>query len=167
MNQRYRALAAFIIAFAFVYLIVLPFVWPKPHVDASVPARVHTRDDIPVTVSISAWHSHFDIVNVRFYVDYARSTAKGPSGIFYPLMLVENSPAPVGNVGLTWPNRRDETYTVRLAEQQQQGMVGPGKLIGKIDVNLVYLPGRAGKSFNRDRSRTELFSVPFEIDVEE
>ena len=155
----------------FGYLIVLPFFWPEPTVHAVLPAEARTTDSIPIAISLNAWHRNIDIGNVRFFVDYTATTAVGPKGTFYPEMIVERRPRQfAGSFAvnpLTWPHAERADATVALAKYIDQGLIGPGELIGKIDVTFNYASGRGGRRAFGDRTITTTKSVPFRITIRE
>ena len=152
-----------------VYFVLLPLFWPEPAVTAELPSEARVADVLPIRVSASAWHSNVHIHQVRFYVDYTTTTAKGPKGIFYPELIVERDAAryagAFGRNPFTWPHTEYVDTQLDLSKYIDQGLIGPGELIGKIDVTFNYHPGRGGKTFNRDRTRTMTKSVPFRITI--
>jgi hypothetical protein len=120
---------------------------------------------------VSAWHRNVHAHQVRLYVDYTASTAKGANGIFYPELIVEGEATrftgSFSRSPITWPYTETIDTKIDLGKYAAQGLLGPGELIGKVDVMFNYHPGRAGKSFGRDRTRTATKSVPFQITIRE
>ena len=172
MDNRAGRFAAGIALGALAYLAILPMLWPEPAIEVTVPAEARMGETIPVAVSLSAWHSNIDIVNVRFYVDYTATTAVGPKGTFYPEMIVERQArrfmGPFGRNPITLPHTVRADGEVALGKYIDQGLIGPGDLVGKIDVTYNYTSGRGGRrTAGSDRTRTATQSVPFRIAIRE
>ena len=165
-----RGLAAAACAIV-VYFVLFPLLWPGPTVGAVVPDEVRMNDTLPIRASVSAWHSNVHIHQVRFYVDYTATTATGPKGIFYPELIVQRDAVRyAGSFGrnpITWPFSQYVDAQLDLNKFVEQGLIGPGELIGTIDITFNYHPGRGGKTINRDRTRTATKSVPFSITIRE
>ncbi|NUM53253.1 MAG: hypothetical protein HUU46_06390 [Candidatus Hydrogenedentes bacterium] len=154
-----------------VYFVVLPMLWPEPTVSAVIPPEVGMHESLPIRVSLNAWHRNIDVGNVRFYVDYTATTAVGPKGTFYPELIVERRPRSFAGAfvrnPITWPYAQRFDAEVNLGKYVEQGLIGPGNLIGKIDVTFNYCSGRGGKRIGRDVTRTTTKSVPFRIAIHE
>jgi len=161
------------VALAAGYFLVLPFCWPEPTVIATVPAEASLGEDLPVSVRVDAWHSNFEIAHVRFYVDFHGSTAHGPAGLFHPQPLHQ------GEGKASWTNRELSRLTLPVSKTldlvfplkrfAEQGKVGPGKLVGKVDVTFHFMEGfipKRGKS-GRHESISRTKYVPFEIELKE
>ncbi|MCC6156176.1 MAG: hypothetical protein IT367_20590 [Candidatus Hydrogenedentes bacterium] len=165
-----RALAVAGVA-VLVYFVALPLFWPEPTVAADIPGEARMSETVPIRVSVHAWHRNVYIHQVRFYVDYTATTAKGPKGTFYPELIVEREPRRyVGFLArnpLTVPYAQYVDTQIDLSKFIDQGLIGPGELIGKLDVTFNYHPGRGGRSMIRDRTRTAIKSIPFQITVRE
>lgn len=171
MTTRAKQATGLALGFMAGYLVLLPFFWPEPRVSAIVPARARMNDVLQIEVAAHAWHRNLDITQVRFYVDYTATTAKGPNGIFYPELILERSGTSFR--GLFRRNPLTCPYTQRMPAQfdlsrfASQGILGPGQLIGKLDITFNYVPARPGKNFNYDPTRTMTKSVPFDITIQE
>lgn len=153
------------------YVVVVPLLWPEPTVAAEFPLETRMGDTLPIRVSVSAWHRNIQVHQVRFYVDYTATTAVGPKGTFYPEVPVQREAQRfVGAFArnpITWPHTEYVDTEIDLGKYIDQGLIGPGELIGKIDVTFNYHSGRGGKTLNRDRTRTATKSVPFRITIRE
>lgn len=156
----------------FVYLFAVPIaLWRPPSVRAGLPASWPVNQDLTFTVRLNALHGNFDVVSIRFYVDHYGSTAKGPEGLFYPSVVFEQPPRAVRSFlsasHLTYPQSMDFKVTVPFREFAEQGLLGPGTLAGKVDVNYVsYEPSAAKKFPGENRMRPGMKSVPFSIAIQ-
>ena len=154
-----------------VYFVALPLFWAEPTVAAEIPSEARMSDTLPVRVSVHAWHRNVQIHQLRFYVDYTTTTAKGPKGIFYPELIVQEEPrrfaGSFARNPLTVPFTQHVDSQIDLSKYIDQGLIGPGELIGKVDITFNYHPGRGGRSMIRDRTRTATKSVPFRIAIHE
>ena len=164
-NKRTVAGAA---VFVFVYVFFVPWLWPLPEVTAEIPDRADLGQDIEIPITVSAWHSNVDVYEVRFYVDYYASTAKGEEGITYPIMVLQRPPRRYRGVWgfnhITRPWSDTVTVTVPLKKTAEDKLLGPGVLSGKLDVSISYRPGYTPERLPIvDHSRQTTISVPFAI----
>ncbi|HRI87970.1 MAG TPA: hypothetical protein PLJ47_10265 [Candidatus Hydrogenedentes bacterium] len=171
MNGHAKRVGVFALVVFVFYFVILPLLLPGPVVAVTLPAEAGMRDRIPITVSVRAWHRNIDISRVRFYVDYTATTAKGPKGTFYPELLLDTpGKRYVGAYGsnpLVLPYRQVKEVELLLARFAEEGLLGPGELIGKVDITYNFKPNTGGKSATRDRTRTATQSVPFKILIRE
>lgn len=171
MDNRWSRTGTGIALGALGYLAILPMLWPEPTVEVTFPAEARMSETIPIGVSLRAWHRNIDIGNVRFYVDYTATTAVGPKGTFYPETIVERTArrfaGPFARNPITFPHTVRADGEVALGKYIEQGLIGPGDLVGKVDVTFNYCSGRGGRYATRDRTRTATQSVPFRIAVRE
>lgn len=154
----------------FLYLVVSRFAWRAPSVLAEIPAEAALSQDLTCTVQLKALHGNFDVASVRFYVDFYASTAKGPKGLFNPVMVYEQRPRSILSAWsmdlFTYPHSLEFPVTVPFRDFAQQGLLGPGTLTGKLDVNYVSCQPSPGKSMpGVDRMRPGTQSVPFTITI--
>ena len=169
MTLRAKQAGGGALGIAVVYIIVVPFFWPLPDVSAVIPTEAGLQDVMKMNVAVHAWHPNVDITRVRFYVDYTNTTAKGTEGIFYPQHIIERTGKTFG--GFMGRTPISMPYTQRLAAEidlgkfADEGLLGPGELIGKLDISFNYATSRPGKSFRRDPTRSATRSVPFRIDI--
>jgi hypothetical protein len=151
----------------------LPVLWPSPVIAVGVPTSASLDEDVPVRVVVSAWHANVRIVRVRFYLDYLDplgSTASGPRGLFYPMLLYtdrQQSWWPYWSLSrLTWPRRFEVVRAVPLREIGRAGGAGSGVIRGAIDVTVEYpVWEELALWLGGYRSEVETRSVPFEIQV--
>src|SRR5262245_48282605 len=134
--------AGFVLLLLILHWGLVPLLWPAPAVAVSVPPSASLDEDVPVRVVVSAWHSNVRIVQLRFYLDPSQSTASGPRGLFYPVLLYndrQQSWWPYWSLSrLTWPRRLELARAVPLQEFGRAGSVGPGVIRGKINVTVEY-----------------------------
>jgi hypothetical protein len=154
------------------YLIVLPMLLPLPTAEADVPATASLTEDLSFEVRLSALHSNYDVAQIRFYVDFYASTAKGEKGLFNPILVFEQRPRSMNGVlavsHLTWPHTERYTVTVPLREFATQGLVGSGTLAGKVEVTYSYYTPRVGRRIpGADRTSQSTSSVPFSVTITE
>ena len=146
--------------------------WPAPQVTASIPDTVPLSEDLQIPIVVKAWHSNVQVGQIRFYVDYQASTAKGSKGLFDPAVLFEAAPpaAPgffARNI-LTRPWSKRLEVTVPLRDFAQQELLGQGLLVGKLDVTLnCAVVGKRSVGAPRGRTIPVMRSVPFQINVTE
>lgn len=155
-----------------VYLVALPFFWPLPRTEAILPTTAPLSSDLPVRVTIRAWHKNISIGQIRLYVDHANSTASGANGLLNPDMLYDNPPkqfrGPFSFSHLTFPYQVTLDVVAPLRSFAEQGLLGPGVLRGKIDVTYNFVPGRRGNTLpGADSGTLRTDSVPFEITITE
>ncbi len=167
-----KHIVAGVLGVLFLYLFMLPIAWPEPEVEAEIPTSAVLGQDIQIPITISAWHSNVDIYMVRFYTDYHGSTAHGPDGLFNPTPILEREARRfVGVWGynhLTFPWSETIYVTVPLSRFAGEGLLGPGVLKGKVDVNVNYRPGHVGRyGPGHDYTQQKMLSVPFEIAIAE
>ncbi|MCC6489070.1 MAG: hypothetical protein IT364_16340 [Candidatus Hydrogenedentes bacterium] len=166
VRTRQMLIAAAVVVF--VYLFFLPWVWPTPEVTAQIPERATLGQDIEIPISVFAWHSNVDVYQVRFYVDYYASTAKGEGGITYPIMVLQRPPRQYRGVWgfnhLTRPWSDTVSVTVPLKKTAEERLLGAGLLSGKLDVSISYHPGRTPRNLPTENlARQTTISVPFSI----
>jgi hypothetical protein len=155
----------------FVYLFVVPIIaWEPPVARVNLPESWPKGHDLPLQITLTAQHANFDVASIRFYVDYHGSSAKGPEGLFYPAMIFEQRPRSIRGFWqqswLTYPHTRTLDVTAPLQSFTEQGLLGPGTLTGKVDVNYVSIERRAGKQMpGVDRMRPGMTSVPFSMTI--
>lgn len=152
----------------FAYFFVLPIVaWGPPKPSTNLPAEWPVNQDLAFTVSLSAQHKNFSVTSIRFYVDYHGSTARGEAGLFHPAVIYERPAAKFGGLlstnRLTYPRTRRLEVTVPFREFAAQGLVGPGVLSGKVDVNYTAYQPRLGRRYGSDHATSGMVSVPFAI----
>lgn len=157
---------------AFVYFIALPLAWRPPTVEAELPAAATLKQDLEFTVRLTALHGNFDVANIRFYVDFYGSTAKGPKGLFDPAVVFSQRPRAIlsgwSMSHLTYPHTLEIPVKVPFPEFAGKGLLGEGVLAGKVDVTYVSCEPSAGKSASgADRMRAGTQSIPFSITIQD
>lgn len=156
-----------------VYFALLPGFWPRPKVAVSMPRTHPFNRDLEVSVSVRGWHANIRITQVRFYVDHYKTTAHGPSGGLDTLQLFADEQGlphawnDLDRFTRPWSIRK--RLTVPLRDLASQGQVKAGRVVGKVDVLLAYVPraSRRSRIWNGEYAvRAETFSVPFELSLE-
>ncbi|NUN95065.1 MAG: hypothetical protein HUU16_02725 [Candidatus Omnitrophica bacterium] len=161
-----------LILFVF-YFAIVPGFWPRPKVEVRMPRTHPFNRDLEVLIGVRAWHSNLRVVQVRFYVDHYKTTAHGLSGSLDTLHLYADD----RSLPHVWHNldRFTRPYSVRrkekvpLSDLASEGKVQAGRVVGKVDVLLAYVPrtSRGNRTWNREYAvRTETFSVPFDLSLE-
>ncbi len=169
MNTRNRWITAAGVVL-FCYFFIFPIFWGEPEVAADVPEQARLGEDLTFKVTLSAWHGNFDLTNVRFYVDFHGSTAKGEKGLFNPAIVLERQPRPLGGFWstrrITWPHTAHYTVTVPLSQFAAEGLLGAGELAGKVDVTDRCQRIRPHRRIRGgDQSITATKSIPFRITI--
>jgi hypothetical protein len=171
MNPQAKRLLLIGILSLGLYLVVVPFFWPPPAAQVTIPKESAFNQDLHIDATVSAWHSNFVVVGVRFYVDFQKTTAHGPKGSLDTLSLYEGEGPPdwtFWNLNrLTWPCSEHLNLKVPLSELAAAGLVQPGVVVGKVDVSIAYRPGfnRTAKYSMTVRSIPIDLSFPFEIQL--
>lgn len=155
----------------FAYFFLVPvIVWDPPSAAVGLPSSWPANQDLTFTVQLSAWHANFGVTGVRFYVDYHGSTSKGPEGLFYPAMVLQQQPPKLGGLlrtnRFTFPRSRQFQVTVPFREFAEQGLLGPGTLTGKVDVSCVSYEPALDRRYGGDHVESRTTSVPFTITIE-
>lgn len=171
-RQLVKPIIALVASILIGYFIVLPLFWGPPSVEAKIPGSAPLSQDLTFDVVLSANHKNFHVTNVRFYVDYYESTAKGPEGLFNPAIVYEQTAAPKRGFFrtslFTWPHSRKLHVTVPFEQFAAEGLLGPGRLSGKVDVNCTYSQitpyDRVGGGSDW---RQHTVSAPFRIQITE
>lgn len=125
------------------YFMFLPFFWPTPRAKVSMATEALFDRDLEIRVAVSAWHSNVVIDQVRFYVDRSTTTAHGPKGPLYPVVL-HNAPNrrhlwPFWEINrLTWPRSQVLTFTLPLRRLSQEQVVTRGIVRGTLNVTVSF-----------------------------
>ncbi len=156
----------------FLYVFFVPWLWPEPEVYADVPETAVLGQDLEIPITVSAWHSNVDVYQVRFYVDYQGSTARGEEGIFHPTVVLQREGQRYRGVWgwnhLTRPWSETLIVTVPLRQFAEEKLLGPGTLSGKVDVSINYHPGRTIRApYPADHTRQAMLSVPFQMTIQD
>jgi hypothetical protein len=165
-------LAGVLLTVFLLYWGLLPWFWPEPKLSVEMPAQATLDADVPIRITLRAWHPNFKFMSVRFYVDHTRTDAEGPDGLFYPQMLYQSGEPtgrwPVRSVNrFSWPRQRTLEVSLPLKELAAQGLAGPGTIHGKIDVTINYpdVIQRYASAFGGYSARTRTLSEPFQLEV--
>lgn len=134
--QTYKSVVPWVIGISLVYLGLIPWLWPRPNVAATLPTSAALGEDIPLEVTVSAWHSNFRATRVCFWVDPLRSNALVEQAAFYPIDvrdIVPRTSWPQWSINrVTWPRSRSYNFTVPLNQRWREGVLQAGVLQGMI-----------------------------------
>jgi hypothetical protein len=124
------------------YAVVLPGNWPSPRVETEHAAAVPRGQDLPLKVTVKAWHPNFSVRQVSFAVNNVNSSALAPGKTFVPLNLYSGKVVKEWKVGfrnrMTWPRKTTLDLQVPLGRLTTEGTLGRGELQGTFDVTLDY-----------------------------
>ncbi len=164
-RQRIARAAILLVSLFLAYYFAVPCGWPIPEARIAHPDRVVLGEDLPLEVALHAWHGNSEAYLIRVSVDRKASTCVGSKGIFDALFLLDRPPrlfeAGRWRKQWTWPIRRAMDFSVPLADLAKQGKLGPGDLVGRVDVIFTYDPGLSLESTPQEQT-----SIPFKITVE-
>lgn len=168
----YKRILKIGIVFIVIYLVILPIFWPSPTAIAKMPDEAPHNQNLQAKIRIDSWHRNYQIVQVRFYVDYYKTTAHGSTGALPTTLIYQGKSRNewgFWNINrFTWPRKQIITADVPLDKLSEQGLVRPGTAVGKIDVTLEYVPSASrtyrvfGGGF-RALSATESTSFKMEL----
>jgi len=124
------------------YAVVLPGNWPPPRVETEHAAAVPWGQDLPLEVTVKAWHPNFSVRQVSFAVNNVNSSALVSGKTFVPLNLYGVKMVKEWEVGfvkrMTWPRKATLALEVPLERLRREGILGRGELHGTFDVILDY-----------------------------
>ena len=166
---KYKKTIITVVCVAFCYLGILPLFWPSPKATAELPHEHPYDEDLAIRIKVFAWHTNVRIRQVRFYVDYRRTTAHGPEGPFYARSLFHSGKPrrrwPFFTVNrFTWARWRHLDLTLPLTQLAQKGVVKTGVVRGKLDVSIATpaMPGNLAMWLGYiSRERTQ--HIPFTL----
>ena len=109
MTRKQRIVAAVVVILTF-YFLVLPgfWTWLPPTATAVVPSSWPHNKDMPIEIRLSAWHSNYELREVRFGILSQRGRAQPQRPPLYPLVLAE------GQHHRTWGRLGHPWNAVRL-----------------------------------------------------
>jgi hypothetical protein len=149
---------------AAVYFLGLPNFWPEPTATADLAADLSIGSDLPLTVTVKAWHPNISVRQVSFAVDNLQSTALLSRKADVPLNVHDRDRDTSWNVGLTKrmsrPTTKTLSLTVPLAEMARKRGFRMGELRGTIDVVIDYTKVSSQADYP---ALTAKHSIPFEI----
>ena len=167
-----RLIVTAVVAIPFVYFLVLPMFWSlmPPSVAAGIASEWPHNRDMPIPISVWAWHKNFVVTNVRFYVDHQNTTAHGPNGPFYPESVFavrgQTRWTRWGINRFTWPRRRRMEVVVPFARLAGEGVVQPGVVKGQLDIGIAYVGTMSRYEGPIITPRQFRESIPFELTLE-
>jgi hypothetical protein len=153
------------------YFAVLPafWFWMPPSATANLPPEWSYNQDMPVSVVVSSWHANYKVTEVRFVADPQKTQLKDVRTPLYPVLLLNEKPPRYWSRltlnPLTFPTKRRLELTLPLQSLAGEGKVGPGTVVGNIDVEIAHVGavnqhsgGAGGEMSQNSRSR-----IPFEL----
>jgi hypothetical protein len=163
-------LAALLLCVFLFYWGLVPVWLPPPALSVDMPAETPVDRNLPIRIHLNAWHSNFEVVQVRFYSDYGKSDVDGPKGPFYPQVLYQLNEEvrwPFTKINrFAFPRHRGLDVVLPLAKLHADRVVKPGTVHGKIDVTLAYpdLHTRTFKPMGERTNRSRMLSQPIKIE---
>lgn len=120
------------------YCVVLPGRWPRPMASVEMPQEAALGTDIPLKVSVSAWHPNFSIRQVSISMDSVKSTALSVSRPVLPVNIVNHKPPVSWSVDfggrLSYPRKVVLDLVIPLAKISKDLRLKPGDLLGSVHV---------------------------------
>ncbi len=145
------------------YIGVLPAFWPAPKIFIECPSEVRIGEDLPVTVTVSAWHGVFHVDEVRIIPNAYDSAALE---ITNPLHAMQIYSSPSKRYGwahrfrlLNKQKKKSIRITAPLSATHTREKLSPGMLVGAIDVTCAY----AHYSWRVVSSQESTYVEPFSI----
>jgi hypothetical protein len=127
---------------AAVYFLGVPNFWPEPTSTAEFSADLSIGSDLPLTVTVKAWHPNFSVRQVSFAVDNVQSSALLSSKALVPLNVYDRDRVSTWNVGLadrmSRPTSKTLSLSVPLAAMAKKRGFRMGELRGSIDIVIDY-----------------------------
>ncbi len=168
MEKKKLGAAALVLLIA--YFLVLPSVglWSEPDVTAHVPATWAHDEDMPIELTVSTWHSNYQIALVRFHPDYHDSDLQGDTGPMYPQPLLQEQRSRYWSAfslnRFTFPRSAHHELEVPLSELAGKGNSAPGVLRGEIEIMILHA-GNIGSHDGAVRTHSRQLNdrIPFEI----
>lgn len=166
MKRRKTIVSIFVVAIVYFFILPASWAWLEPEAEIHIPGEWAYDEDLPVEFTLSAWHSNYEIVLVRFHPDYHESELRGEPEPMYPQPLIQgerrNQWSAVTLNRFTWPRSERHDLTVPLAELADQNRSAPGTLRGHVEITIHFVVRPSGGGHgNRARRMTE--RVPFEL----
>ena len=90
MTRKQRIVAAVAVVLTF-YFFLLPgfWAWLPPKATTEIPVSWPHNQDMPLKIRLSAWHSNYEVREVRFGILPDRNRVQPNSPPLYPLVLLE------------------------------------------------------------------------------
>jgi len=160
-----RLLLALFLAALF-YLLLLPSLWPQPGAKVQHEKVVAFGEDLPLAVTVSAWHPNFSVRRIRFSINNVNSPAFLDSRPLLPINLHGAEAVSEWKVTfpgrLTFPRKASFLLTAPLGTLAKKGTFGTGTLRGTVDVDVDYTEVSMKADFP---ARSVLLRVPWEVEV--
>lgn len=164
---KYAPLAVFLMF----YFFCTPMFWGHMPitVTSDLPSEWNHTEDLPMTITVRAWHNNFRVTQVRFFIDNQNTKMTGVEGPIYPVMLMQDPPTRGWNrLTLNWftlPFVRRYEFVLPFESMKSEGKCGPGLICGKIDVQVDHVGNvdqYSSVAFN-ELNEEYSHSVPFRI----
>ena len=164
-----RKTMAVVVATLIAYFLILPELHDQMpmQVSAHIPEQWSHDRDMPVEITISAWHGNYEMALARFVPDYHASELRGETDPVYPQVLAQKEHRTHWNRlrlnRFTWPRRDTRSFEVPLSALAAEGRLAPGTLRGEMEITLRYPRWYAGTTGTSIRSGEDRERIPFEI----
>lgn len=144
MTRKQRITAAVVVVLT-CYFLVLPgfWTWLPPSATAVVPSSWPHNKDMPIEIRLSAWHSNYELREVRFGILPERGQVQPHRPPLYPLVLVEGRHNRTWNRltlnRFTYPRTRRIMVVAPLERLAAEGRIVPGAREGFINIRIDYV----------------------------
>lgn len=144
MTPRRAIITAFVLVLVG-YFILVPWLWGSgaPRTVSNIPDSWPHNQDLPVTLTTSAWHSNFKITQVRAVIDPTTTSMAEADEHLYPMILFKEPKPKTWSIfhvsRLTFPRSRSKEVVVPFARLAAEDKVAPGTLSGYLDVEYTYV----------------------------
>lgn len=144
MTRKQRITAAVVVVLT-CYFLVLPgfWTWLPPSATAVVPSSWPHNKDMPIEIRLSAWHSNYELREVRFGILPERGRVQPQGPPLYPLVLVQGRHNRTWNRltlnRFTFPRTRRIPVVVPLARLAAEDRIAPGAREGFISIRIDYV----------------------------
>lgn len=131
-----------LVVFLMFYFFGTPVFWGQMPitVTSELPSEWNHAEDLPITITVRAWHNNFRVTQVRFFIDNSNTKMTGVAVPIYPVMLMQDPPTRSWNrLRLNWftlPFVRRYKFVLPFESMKSQGKCGPGLIVGKINVQV-------------------------------
>jgi hypothetical protein len=144
MTRKQRISAAVVVVVT-LYFLVLPSIWTwlPPTATAVVPQSWPHNKDMPIEIRLSAWHSNYELQEVRFGILPERGRLQPQHPPLYPMVLVEGQRNRTWNRltlnRFTFPRTRRIPLVVPLERLAAEGRIVPGTREGFVNIRINYV----------------------------
>jgi len=154
-----------VVAFFVLYFLILPNFWPEPEIEVKIPAEASRLDnEIPVTITISSWHSNVDLltVDLTLLVDQKRNNSKE---VLSEILLQEDQQKNwensygLGFNHIIWPQKFQYDVLIPLKTVREKGLLGDKPLQGSLYIKATYPRINYGFALSEELTKTKEFTL--------